>query len=139
LLLTPIFCPMCPLPLGQIFFPTHQIMHNRDRKRTDPNRTKTVRFGSSRSEPNSNRFFENALEPNRTELILEKWIRTEPNSNHFLKNDVEPIRSEPILEIQKNINKRRRKIIDCSVIYFVKLSCFRDDQMTFDRLNLISV
>jgi len=31
---------------------------NRERKRTEPNRTKTVRFGSSQTDPNPNRHFE---------------------------------------------------------------------------------
>ena len=58
----------------------------RDRKRTEPSRIITVRFGSIRTEPNSNQIFRNAVEPNRTrtgspkmkpnrtesELILEK-------------------------------------------------------------------
>ena len=53
----------------------------RERKRTEPNRTETVRFGSNRSEPNSNRLFE--IQSNRTE----------PNSNRLFENSVEPNRT----------------------------------------------
>ena len=54
-------------------------VYNRERKRTEPNRTETVRFGSNRSEPNSNRLFENSVEPNRTrtDFFKVKSNRTE--------------------------------------------------------------
>ncbi len=75
-------------------------------------------------------------------IVLQDVWHQRPKTNRtelepLLENNVEPIRTEPILEIQRNINKRRRKRIDFSVICFVKLWCFRDDQMTFDRLFYI--
>ncbi len=42
----------------------------------EPNRTETVRFGSNRSEPNSNRLFENSVEPNRTRTGFLKLFKS---------------------------------------------------------------
>jgi hypothetical protein len=48
------------------------VLCNKCRSETEnePIRTERKRFGSVRVHPNSNRFFENALEPNRTRTAL---------------------------------------------------------------------
>jgi hypothetical protein len=63
-------CCSCILTLD--FIDSFDAVQTRERKRTEPNRTKTVRFGSSRTDPNSNRHFEKWVEPNRTRTGLLK-------------------------------------------------------------------
>jgi hypothetical protein len=57
----------------------------RARKRTEPTRTETVRFGLSRTEPNSNRLFETEVEPNRTRTDCSEHVsnRTELEPEKF--------------------------------------------------------
>ena len=69
---------------------------SRDRKRTEPSRIITVRFGSNRTEPNSNRIFGNALDPNRTRTGFRK---TKPN-----RTELEPVKPGSIRSLMHKRN-----------------------------------
>ncbi len=79
----------------------------RERKRTEPNWTETARFGSSRTNPNSNRHFKNSVEPNRTRT---HFLKIQPNPNRIFKNSVEPNRTEP--------NSNRKSSVRFALWYF---------------------
>jgi hypothetical protein len=113
----------------------------RERKRTEANWTKTVRFGSvstrtdilknesnrtepepafwkfSRTEPNSNRHFKNSIEPNRTRT---HFLKVQPNRTAFLK--IQPNRTRTgkvrfdslseIYEVNKSFNTYVTDIFD---------------------------